>query len=655
MAKLKKEDRDALALWEKEVEAIRNSADVNPNESVTEIAARKGRLEADDEAWFAYYFDAYYRSEPAHFHKRATKRLMSNDRWYEVRAGSRELAKAARAMMEIGKLALMGKIKNVLLISNSADNAERLLLPFMVNFAENRRIIQDYGKQPVLGQWEAGEFVIKAGCSFRAIGAGQSPRGTRNKNYRADFILIDDIDTDKECRNPDLIEEKWKWLENALIPTMSVSGNYRVLFNGNIIAKDCCISRAIAKAKKIARSGHVDIINIRDKHGRSSWPAKNSEEDIDTFLSLVSEAAAQREFFNNPLSEGDVFKEMVWGDCPPLGRFPFVVAYADPSPSNAKNKNSSFKALFLLGYFDGKFYVLNGRLDHVTNEEFVGWFYEMRDYVADRTQVHYYIENNKLQDPFYEQVFMPLFAKLGQERGFIGVMPDERRKPEKFDRIEGNLQPMNRQGRLILNAKERNNPHMTRLEEQFKLINRQMKSPADGPDCVEGGWFIVNQKLATMTATAVSIGARVTNKRSTASLSQTSRAQPKLELCRGELAALFGRKEYNYVVYHSTRTRDSLASEKTSRPSVAPTKLRYSPPSMRHSKRRRAISGLTTPKPYLRPKGANDTLCFCSLSRILRCGILSTIAISREQSQTPFELCRGEQSTAEGEPLQRGH
>ena len=41
---------------------------------------------------------------------------MRNNRWYEVRAWSRELAKSARSMMEISKLALTKKIRNVLLI-----------------------------------------------------------------------------------------------------------------------------------------------------------------------------------------------------------------------------------------------------------------------------------------------------------------------------------------------------------------------------------------------------------------------------------------------------------------------------------------------------------------------------------------------------------
>ena len=300
--RLTPQDRIALDNWNELVASVREHSDINPTDTETEIRQRRERLEKNDEEWFKYYFAMYCTCESAAFHKKATGRLMRNNRWYEVRAWSRELAKSARSMMEISKLALTKKIRNVLLISNSADNAERLLLPFMANFEENQRIIQDYGQQKKPGAWETGEFTCMSGCSFRAIGAGQSPRGTRNKNFRPDFILVDDIDTDEECRNPERIKTKWKWLEEALIPTMSVSGNYRILFNGNIIAPDCCIKRAIEKATELKAKGigHVDIINIRGKDGLSVWPEKNSEEDIDLFLSLVSAAAAQKEFFNNP-------------------------------------------------------------------------------------------------------------------------------------------------------------------------------------------------------------------------------------------------------------------------------------------------------------------------------------------------------------------
>lgn len=503
--RLKPDERFALIDWEAFKKGILEATSINPDETHAEKLARVAKLEADDEAWFAYYFPTYYKSEPAPFHKKATKRLFNNDRWYEVRAWSRELAKSARAMMEITKLALTGKVRNVLLISNSGDNAERLLMPFMINFESNRRIINDYGAQDKPGSWEIGEFTCMCGCSFRALGAGQSPRGTRNESFRPDFILIDDIDTDEETRNPDRIANKWNWIEQALIPTVSVSGKYRILFNGNIIARDCCITRAIEKAD------HVDVINIRDKNGKSSWPQKNSEADIDKILSLISTASAQKEYFNNPLTEGETFKELRWGKVPALHKFKLLVVYGDPAPSNSKNKANSFKSLFLCGKLDGKTYIITGFLDHVVNAEFVEWYYLLKQYVGDKTQVYNYIENNTMQDPFYEQVFIPLFVSAAKEKGEqIGIIPDTRKKPDKFARIEGNLEPLNRMGNLIFNEAENGNPHMKRLEEQFKLVSPQLKAPADGPDCIEGAEWILTEKLKSFDNT-VSFGQRYRN------------------------------------------------------------------------------------------------------------------------------------------------
>ncbi len=157
--------------------------------------------------------------------------------------------------------------------------------------------------------------------------------------------------------------------------------------------------------------------------------------------------------------------------------------------------------------------MFTGYLDHVVNDEFVNWYYYLKTYVNERTQVYNYIENNTLQDPFYEQVFIPLFAQKAKENGFIGILPDNRKKPDKFSRIEGNLEPLNRQGLLILNEAEKDNPHMKRLFEQFLLVNAQMKAPADGPDCVEGAVWIINEKMAALTAGNYTIGKTGLNKK----------------------------------------------------------------------------------------------------------------------------------------------
>jgi hypothetical protein len=494
--RLTPQERVDVQRWEELVRSFRESTSVNPEDSQADIERRKKRLEANDEEWFRYYFPEYYTCEPADFHKRATKRIMSHDRWYEVRAWSRELAKSARAMMEITKLALTGKVRNVLIISNSLDNAMRLLLPFMANFEANRRIEQDYGTQKKPGYWEASEFTTMCGCAFRAVGAGQSPRGTRNKNFRPDFLLFDDIDTDEECRNPERINQKWKWIEEAVIPTMSVSGNYRILFNGNIIARDCCITRAIAKAKSILGFGHVDIINIRDKNGVSVWPQKNSEEDIDQFLSTVSTSAAQKEFYNNPVSEFEVFKEIVYGKVPPLSKFKFLVIYGDPAPGESKKGKNSTKTVGLLGGIGGKLYVIKVFLDKGLNSEFIDWYVKLLEYVGGKVPVYCYMENNKLQDPFFQQVFQPLVRKVRRERGIqLYIRGDEEKKTDKASRIEANLEPLNSEGNLILNEAERDNPHMTRLKEQFELFTLRLEFPADGPDMVEGGKRIIEHKM----------------------------------------------------------------------------------------------------------------------------------------------------------------
>lgn len=310
--------------------------------------------------------------------------------------------------------------------------------------------------------------------------------------------MVDDIDTDEECRNPERIKAKWKWLEEALIPTMSVSGRYRILFNGNIIAAECCITKAIEKAEELRKKGigHVDIINIRDKSGRSVWPEKNSEEDIDLFLSLVSASAVEKEFFNNPVVEGAVFPEITYGKVPPLSRFKFLVIYGDPAPGENKAKKSSTKTVCLLGKLAGRLYVIKAFLDRGLNAEFIDWYIKLLEFVSSRTTVYCYMENNKLQDPFFQQVFQPIVRRIRRQRKIsLYILGDEDKKTDKATRIEANLQPLNKEGNLVFNEAEKDNPHMKRMVEQFRLFNLSLTYPADGPDSVEGGNRIIDRKM----------------------------------------------------------------------------------------------------------------------------------------------------------------
>jgi len=493
-------DKQSLKDWNSYYESFIAKVSADHNETEQERKDRISKLEKDFEKWKLYYFPKYCFAPSASFQKRAAKRELENPEWYETRIWARELAKDVVEMMVTLYQALTGMKRNILFISNSSDKACELLEPYRINLERNDRIINDYGIQAMPGKWAYGDFTTTKGVSFLAVGADQSPRGSRDEEVRPDKIIISDIDTDQDVRNSEIVKNRWAWFEKAVFPTRSVSKPFQVIFLGNLIAKYCCISLASEK------SDVVDKINLEDKNGESSWPEKNSPENIARIKAKISMSAYQTEYMNNPITEGTVFKKIQWAKCPRISAHKIILNYADPANSNKDKGPNCHKVIVQLGLLNDILYIYNCRLDKTKNSNFVQWFYELETNV-EKVQVYNYIENNSLQDPFYEQVFMPLFqqaAKLNNHT--IPITPDRRVKPDKYSRIEGNLEPLNRNGKLIFNIDEQNNPHMQRLEEQFRAIDPRLSAPCDGPDAVEGGYFILNNKIKA--TSPVDIGKR---------------------------------------------------------------------------------------------------------------------------------------------------
>ena len=513
-----KTNKHAMEDWADLIASLRNSTPVDVNELPKDKAIRIRMLEkpGNEEKWIAYYFPKYCFCDPAPFQIKSFLRILKNPQGiYQRRAWARGLSKTTRRMFEIFYLKFVKKIKiNMLLISKSYENAERLLDSYMVNFEANLRLINDYGEQEKTGSWTHGQFSTRDKCTFRAVGSGQNPRGAKNEELRINICLFDDVDDDEVCRSPERLETSWLWIEQAVIPTVDISAPYYIFFDNNIIATDSLAVRAGKYATD------VEEVNIRDEQGVSVWPQKNTEEHILRMESQISYASFQKEYYNNPIVEGQVFKEMTYGKCPPLKSLPFVMVYSDPSPSNkdrplatAKAKNSC-KAVVVIGYSNLKFYVYKAFVDTTTNSTFIDWLYATRDFIGNAAQPYFLIENNGLQNPFYEQVLLPLIHAKGiDNKGILGVTPDDRIKPDKYFRIEGTLEPLNRMGLLILNEDEKEDPHMKRLETQFKSVSPFSKT-MDGPDAVEGAVYKIKNLVMVQAAGGIqSIKRTINSKR----------------------------------------------------------------------------------------------------------------------------------------------
>lgn len=485
-------DGDYLDAFQRYCDNFRNATPINPRETQTERLKRKAQLESHPEEWFKYYFPNYCSAEPAAFHKAATRRVLAHMEWFEVRAWSRELAKSARGMMETCFLVMTGKKHNVLMVSNSHLNAVMLLAPFKAFFEANQRLMQDYGEQRSPGSWTEDKFVLRNGASFRALGWGESPRGTRNNEKRPDTIIIDDFDTDEECRNEDIMKKKVNWMEQALIPTRSISNPLLVIVNGNIIHDNCMI-KYLGDSKLCDK---FDIVNIRDKDGKSSWPEKNSEEDIDRVLSTISYASGQKEYFNNPMDNGGIFTDLKDGKIPSL-RSCMSIIYADPATSNKDVTNGSYKAVGCILYKDLRFYIARVKLNTMSSQHFVEALFDMYQWAVRNgaEDIQVWIENNSLQAPFFEQVLQPLIFQVGMQRSvLLPVITDARDKKDKYTRIEGMLEPIHRAGCLVFNEQEKDDPDMKRLKAQFTGFSPKQKR-MDGPDMVEGGVYQLKQRV----------------------------------------------------------------------------------------------------------------------------------------------------------------
>lgn len=87
---------------------------------------------------------------------------------------------------------------------------------------------------------------------------------------------------------------------------------------------------------------------------------KNTEEQINTVLAGISARAVQAEYFNNPVSEGKIFRNLPFGKVPALSKFKFLIGYGDPAYSDSKKKVSSTKSLWLIGKYKGVYYIIKG-------------------------------------------------------------------------------------------------------------------------------------------------------------------------------------------------------------------------------------------------------------------------------------------------------
>ena len=375
------------------------------------------------------------------------------------------------------------EINVMVLVGKSEDNAKTLLGDIQAELQYNQRYIHDFGEQYNVGTWEEGEFVTRSEVAFFARGRGQSPRGLRYRSHRPDYVVIDDLDDDELVESPARVTKLFDWVRSALFGTLD-GGRGRFIMVGNLIAKNS----VLAKWCDI-KSVHVTKVNIYDSKGGISWASKWTPQEVKDIEDVVGYRAFQKEYMNNPIIEGAIFRNewIRWGKRPAWSKFSELVLYIDPSfKGSIKN---DYKAAKLWGKAGTMLYHLRAFVRQSSVAEMVRWCYDLYEWTREQgISVRWYMEANFMQDTILDE-----FRREGELRSYqLPITGDKRKKPDKFQRVEA-ISPLWERGFVVYDETQKDDPDMLAGIDQTLAFEKGMRGHDDAPDADEGAIWLLQR------------------------------------------------------------------------------------------------------------------------------------------------------------------
>lgn len=479
--------------WKQHCETVQAATAVNINETQAQRLARIRHLRTDYAAFVDYYFPHWTinpetgKATPcAPFHVSAANKILKDRNLKAAFQWHRGAAKSTNMDVFV-PMWLMAQehreINVMVLVGKSEDNAKTLLGDIQAELQYNQRYIHDFGEQYNVGTWEEGEFVTRSEVAFFARGRGQSPRGLRYRSHRPDYVVIDDLDDDELVESPARVTKLFDWVRSALFGTLD-GGRGRFIMVGNLIAKNS----VLAKWCDI-KSVHVTKVNIYDSKGGISWASKWTPQEVKDIENVVGYRAFQKEYMNNPIIEGAIFRNewIRWGKRPAWSKFSELVLYIDPSfKSSIKN---DYKAAKLWGKAGTMLYHLRAFVRQSSVAEMVRWCYDLYEWTREQgISVRWYMEANFMQDTILDE-----FRREGELRSYqLPITGDKRKKPDKFQRVEA-ISPLWERGFVVYDETQKDDPDMLAGIDQTLAFEKGMRGHDDAPDADEGAIWLLQR------------------------------------------------------------------------------------------------------------------------------------------------------------------
>lgn len=417
----------------------------------------------------------------------------------------------------IHKLAT-GDLTGMILASENFDKAKNLIKDVEAQLRFNKRLINDFGDQGVIGSWLQGYFQTKQGIGFWAFGLGQNPAGVREGFQRPNLGIVDDADSFDKSRNPKWPGEKADWINGEFMGCLAkddrtfLYGNNRVHKAGltahmvgdigddqepdpNIKHIKVYLTEDPKTHKAIYPEGRTyeEILkNLKDQGAVPAWKQYYSLEDCAKKIVDYGVRNALRQLYHKHIIEGNTFDDdnMPWIDPLPLSSYDAIVDYCDPA--FGESGKGSYKGIVRVGKIGLHYHILmvwlkqlgswwNIQYDWATEIE-KGQRVPLNNQVGTRLKVKIFqswTECNELQKTELRKTYK--IANLDRKVAWFPRY-DNDHKGDKIARIES-LEQIFNEGYVHFSSALRKDADMTTLRDQFKGFPDGF---IDGPDAFHG-------------------------------------------------------------------------------------------------------------------------------------------------------------------------
>lgn len=192
------------------------------------------------------------------------------------------------------------KYQHFLNVQSTEDKALSINASIMGEIEENQILRALYGNQVTTTKWTTGQFVLKNGVVFSAIGAGQSIRGINYRQIRPDYILVDDLYNDDDIHNTDATIKKNNWFWGALYPARAKGKRNAIKLQGTAINEEDLLQKA--KTSKRIKPRTFKAVTDWDKK-TVLWKELNTFESLQEDREDMGSLIFFREYQNDRLDD----------------------------------------------------------------------------------------------------------------------------------------------------------------------------------------------------------------------------------------------------------------------------------------------------------------------------------------------------------------